>query len=106
MYRVVSLKVPFWDQHYLSCILMTSVVSQVLKYILFADDTNLLCCDRNLNELVRMINGGLEQLQTWFPVNRLSLNISKTNYMIFGNCRITADICVRINKEKINRLIT
>ena len=27
-------------------------VSQVFKYILFADDTNLLCCDRDLNELV------------------------------------------------------
>ena len=79
-------------------------VSQVFKYILFVDDTNLLCCDRDLNELVRMINGGLEQLQTWFSVNRLFLNISKTNYMIFGNRRITADICVKINKEKINRV--
>ena len=45
-------------------------VSQVSKYILFADDTNLLCCDRDLNERVRVINGGLEQLQTWFSVNR------------------------------------
>ena len=79
-------------------------VSQVFKYILFADDTNLLCCDRDLNELVRMINGGLEQLQIWFSVNRLSLKISKTNYMIFGNRRITADICVRRNKEKTNRV--
>ena len=79
-------------------------VSQVFKYILFADDTNLLCCDKDLNKLIRMINGGLEQLQTWFSVNRLSLNISKTNYVIFGNRRITADICVRINKEKINRV--
>ena len=51
-----------------------------------------------------MINGGLEQLQTWFSVNRLSLNISKTNYMIFGNRRKTADICVGINKEKISRV--
>ena len=79
-------------------------VSQVFRYILFAEDTNLLCCDRDLNELVRVINGGLEQLQTWFYVNRLSLNISKTNYIIFGNRRITADICYRINKEKINRV--
>ena len=30
------------------------------------------------------------------------LNISKTNYMIFGNRKITADICARINKEQIN----
>ena len=79
-------------------------VSQVFKYILFADDTNLLCCDRDLNELVRVIDGGLEQLQSWFSVNRLSLNISKTNYMIFDNRRITADICIRINKEEINRV--
>ena len=75
----------------------TCKVSQVFKYILYADVTHLLCCDRDLNELVRMINGGLEQLQT-FSVNRLSLNISKTNYLFFGNRRITADICVRINK--------
>ena len=80
------------------------IVSQMFKYILFADDTHLLCCDRDLNELVRMINGGLEQQQTWFSVNRLSLNISKTDYMIFSNRRIIPDICVRINKEKINRL--
>ena len=79
-------------------------VSQVFKYILFADDPSLLCCDRDLNELVRMINDGLEQLQTWFSVNRLSLNISTNNYMIFRNRRIPADICVRINKEKINRV--
>ena len=36
--------------------------------------------------------------------NSLSINVSKTNHMKFGNCRITADICVRTNKEKINRL--
>ena len=76
----------------------------MFKYILSADDTILLCCDRDLNELVRVINDGLEQLQTWFSVNRLSLNLSKTNYMIFGSRRITADICFRINKEKINRV--
>ena len=83
---------------------MTYVQSHKFKYILFADDTNLLCCDGDLNELVRVINGGLEQLQTWFSVNRLSLNISKTNYIILGNRIITADICVRINKEKINNV--
>ena len=102
---MVSLRVPFWDQNYLSCIYNDICkVSQEFKYILFADDTNLLCCDRDIDKLVRMINGGLEQLQTWFSVNRLSLNISKTNYMIFGNRKITADICVRINKEKIKRV--
>ena len=51
-----------------------------------------------------MINGGLEELPTWFSVNRFSPNISKTNYMNFDNRRKTADLSVRINKEKINRV--
>ena len=33
-------------------------VSKVFKFILFAHDTNLLCCHSDLNELVRMINTG------------------------------------------------
>ena len=72
------------------------IVSKVLNFILFADDTNILCCDRDLNELVGMINNGLEQLQVWFSVNRLSLNVTKTNYMIFGNRKLTADISVKM----------
>ena len=78
-------------------------VSRVFKYILFADDTNVLCCDRDLNELVRMINAGLEQLHTWFLLI-VCLLIYQNKLHDFGNRRITADICVRINKEKINRV--
>ena len=81
-------------------------VSKVFKFILFADDTNLLCCHSDLNELVRMINVGLDELQVWFSVNRLSLNVTKTNYQVhvFGNCKLTVDISVKINKETINRV--
>ena len=86
MYRVASLRVPFGDKNYLSCILMASVKSHKCSSIFyFADDTHLLCCDIDLTELVRVIKGGLEQLQTCFFVNRLSLNISKINYMMFDN---------------------
>ena len=75
-------------------------VSKVFKLIIFADETNLLCCHSALNELVRMINTGLNHLQVWFSVNRLSLNVTKTNYMFFGNRKLTVDISVKINKEK------
>ena len=83
---------------------MTFVKYQVFKFILFADDKNLLCCHSDLNELVRMINTGLDQLQVWSSVNRLSLNVTKTNYMFFGNRKLTVDISVKINKETINRV--
>ena len=63
-------------------------VSKVFKFILFADDTNLLCCHSDLNELVRMTNAGLDQIHVWFSVNRLSLNVTKTNYMFLGESQI------------------
>ena len=81
---------------------MYSLTSSSIFYLLMIQIYYVV--DGDLNELVRVINGGLEQLQTWFSVNRLSLNISKTNYIILGNRIITADICVRINKEKINNV--
>ena len=50
-------------------------VSKILKFILFADDINMFCCDSNTNELVRLTNDELNKLRTW-----LSLNVLKTNY--------------------------
>ena len=38
------------------------------------------CCESNINELVRLTNDELNKL---FAVNVLSLNMSKTNYVIF-----------------------
>jgi hypothetical protein len=62
-------------------------VSKILKLILFADDTTLFCSDKNINNLVTIINSELEKLCVWFALNKLSLNVSKTNYMLFSNCK-------------------
>ena len=34
-------------------------------------------------DLVWLTNVELEKLRVWFAVNKLSINISKTNYMFF-----------------------
>ena len=65
-------------------------VSKVVKLILFADDTNLFYYDSNLNELIRRTNTELDKLHVWFAVNSLSLNVTKTNYMMFGNRKLQA----------------
>ena len=57
-------------------------VSKLFKFILFADDTNLFYCDRNLNELIRRTNTELDKLHVWCAVNRLSINVTKINYMM------------------------
>ena len=56
-----------------------------LKFILFADDTNILYSHKNMDVLTTTINSELDKVQLWFKCNKLSLNISKTNFMYFRN---------------------
>ena len=41
-------------------------VSETLKIILFADDTNLLCSGENLEQLLDTVAGELKKLKSWF----------------------------------------
>ena len=54
------------------------------------------CCNSNINKLARLTTDELYKLHAWFAANRLSLNVLKTNHMIFRNCS------VKINNEEIN----
>ena len=53
------------------------------KTILFADDTTIYVTGPNKNRLFSDIRKDLELLIDWFRANKLSLNISKTNYILF-----------------------
>ena len=59
------------------------LLSKLFMPILFADDTNLFCNGPNLNDLIEEINEELKLVYTWVKVNKLSLNIEKTNFMLF-----------------------
>ena len=78
-------------------------VSDKLKFFLFADDTNIYFeCD-NLLTMERIINKELEQLNLWLNVNRLALNISKTNFVIFHTVNKTLHhkVTLKINNKAI-----
>jgi len=49
----------------------------------FADDTNLLLSDSSLKKLTLKINHDLTCLCSWLRSNSLSLNVDKTELMIF-----------------------
>ena len=60
--------------------------SNILKFILFADDTNLFCKNRDLLELLeleRVVNVKLSELSVWFKANKLSLDAKKTHFILF-----------------------
>ena len=58
-------------------------ISDVLKFFLFADDTNIYYEAESPEKLELVINKELKKLQAWLVVNRLSLNIDKTNFIAF-----------------------
>ena len=71
-------------------------VSSALFSILFADDTTLFCRAKSLHELSTVINNELSNVMIWLNANRLSLNIDKTNFMIFRP-KGKNEICPSIN---------
>ena len=75
----------------------------MLNLYLFADDTNIYYESSSLQELEKTINKELTKLYLWLNVNRLSLNIDKTNYLIFHpyNKPMRQQITIKINKKAI-----
>jgi hypothetical protein len=54
-----------------------------LATFLFADDTTCLAENPNLHDLISYVNTELNKLAVWFKANKMAVNVSKTNYIIF-----------------------
>ena len=57
--------------------------SSKLAFYLFADDTNICCESESLDQLQSLVNRELIKVKMWLEVNKLSLNIDKSNFIIF-----------------------
>lgn len=60
-----------------------SNVSKKMSPIMFADDTTLILSNTDFATLITDTNTGLAEYASWFKLNKLSLNIKKSNYMFF-----------------------
>ena len=54
--------------------------------------------------LTNIINNELKKLEVWFSVNKLSLNVLKTNYMLFSKCKKTENMEIYMNNSGISRV--
>lgn len=61
-----------------------TMVSSNSSLVMFADDTNIFFNDSDTQCLERTVCHELALYFDWFASNKLSLNISKTNYMVFN----------------------
>ena len=57
--------------------------SNQLDFHLFADDSNLFYAHKSLKELETTVNNELQEVFSWLCANKLSINIEKSDYVIF-----------------------
>ena len=64
-----------------------SNTSDVIFALLFADDTNMFIAGKDPNQLIRIMNTEVKKIVRWLHVNKLSLNVTKTHFIIFRGRR-------------------
>ena len=81
--------------------------SEMLSFILFADDTNIFYSHENkktLNDI--LVNTELVKVSSWLQANKLSLNIKETWIIIFKvkNKKLNETVEIKLNNEKIKQV--
>jgi len=80
--------------------------SSILNFLLFADDTTILHSHKSLDTLINEVNKELDKVNDWFMVNKLSLNVSKTNFIIFKKNIASSNPAVIIMNTNIIKQVT
>ena len=74
--------------------------SQLLSFILFADDTKIFFRHKNIHSLISIVNRELSSIFKWFNSNKLTLHSEKTKFIIFHPPR--KKISVNETKMQLN----
>ena len=73
--------------------------SEIISFCLFADDTSLLYDHNDMNTGIQILNTELVKITAWLSSNKLSVNLLKTNYIIFssGNREVSQAVPLVLN---------
>ena len=65
---------------------------------MYADDTSLMCKEKNVDDLKVQLESNLKVVANWFKAtcNKLTLNVDKTKFMVFRTNHVL-DHCNNIN---------
>ena len=79
--------------------------SKKLSFYLFADDTNIYFESENLSHLEKLVNNELKHVKKWLDVNKLALNVDKTNFIIFHSRQrsLSKPVNIKIGKEHVKQ---
>ena len=75
---------------------------------MFADDTQIETSRYDINVIAEKLNNDLENVSTWMSANKLTLNRTKTEYVIIGSNKrvkhIDTEPCLQIKYREVNRV--
>ena len=81
--------------------------SDMVKMVLFADDSNLLLKGKKPEDIANLANGELDKIQDWFAANKLLLNADKTKLIVFSSRKCRArptDVRLQLNGSIIKQV--
>ena len=69
----------------------------------FADDTNLLFLSNSIKKLNKQVNADLKHLVNWLNANKISLNVKKTEMVIFKSKqkKLEGDLKIKFKQKKL-----
>ena len=81
-------------------------VSKKLFSLLFADNSNMFLSGKDPDDLVRTMNEEMVKVIDWLQINRLSLNLNKTHFILFRRKRVRISLSTDlvINNVKIDMI--
>ena len=79
--------------------------SNILDFHLFADDTNLFFSSKSLLDIETTVSGELELVHKWLCSNQLSLNIEKSNFVIFHapQKKINLELNLKLHNQSLKQ---
>ena len=80
--------------------------SKLLSFVLFADDTNIFYSNSCLEAINKVVQTEINKVTEWLNVNKLSLNITKTKFILFRsiNKKPKHDVKIAINNMSLDQV--
>ena len=69
----------------------------------FADDTNLFHTNKSVKNLNKLVNHDMKQLNNWLSLDKISLNVEKTELVIFKSPRkvLSDEIKIKLTEKRL-----
>ena len=78
-------------------------ISTIAKFILYADDANIIVTANTIEEVYNQIVSLIDNLEDWVHCNGLTLNLKKTKYLIFSRSKVALPCPLNISQTPIER---